>query len=396
VFLDLGGTVRTRSAEHTLAWVEPLLPKFGITRLAALEGLGNLKIPVTICFRPNGRGQSTSQGKGINRVLADVSAIMEAVELFHAERLPQASMVASVAELRRSGRPFVDPVRLSKHPHESLYSEHEPLGWLELRRATDGGAILAPRFYLDLDRAAQPTEISSIAFDATSNGLASGNTLEEAIVHGLYELIERHCFTEYIELDLAQRRARSLQLDTIGESPHVRELRSALAASGLGLAVRSVHGPLGIPAFRARIQPLDRDDRTPGTSGFGAHFVADVALARAITEAAQGRITKIAGSRDDFYPHTYRYIDEAILSDRPGAPPPESPGLAWNEIPRPPPFSSFAQALAWTLERLASLGFRDTCYFDQRRPELGNIPIVSVVSPMLRFDRSTFYRGEQE
>lgn len=394
--LDLGGTMRTRTAEQTLAWVEPLLPTFGITRLAALEGLGGLEIPVTICFRPNGRGQSTSQGKGINRVLADVSAIMEAVEQFHAERLPPASVVASVAEQRGTGRPFIDPTRLRKHPHESLYSEHEPIGWLELRRADDGSAILAPRFYLDLDRAARPTEISSIAFDATSNGLASGNTLDEAIVHGLYELIERHCYTEFVELDVAQRRARRLRLDTVGESPHLRDLMSALAASGLDVVVRAIHGPLGIPAFRALIQPFDRNDRTPGGIGFGAHFIADIALARAITEAAQGRITTIAGSRDDFYPHAYRYRDATMVSARPGEPPLEPRRLAWSEIPRPPPFSSFAQVLAWTLERLASLGFRDTCYFDQRRPELGNIPIVSVVSPMLRFDRSAFNRGEQE
>jgi ribosomal protein S12 methylthiotransferase accessory factor len=396
LFLDLGGTVRTRSAKETLATIEPLLPMFGITRLAAQEGLGDIKIPVTICFRPNARGHSTSQGKGITRELADVSALMEAIELFHAERLPPADAIASVAELRRAGRHFVDPALLSKLPHESLYSEHDPIGWLVLQRPLGGDPILVPRFYLDLDRAAPAAEISSIAFDATSNGLASGNTLEEAVVHGLYELIERHCFTEYMELELAERRARSLALDTISDSPHVHELIQRLDDAGLQLSVRAIHGPLGIPAFRARIQPRDPDDRTPGTSGFGAHFVPDVALSRAITETVQGRVTKIAGSRDDFYPHTYHYINEALLIRAPRPAPADPGGLAWSAIPRPPPFSSFEAVLAWTLSLLERHGFADTCFYDQRRPQLGNIPIVSVVSPHLRFDRNVFYRAELE
>ena len=396
MFLDLGGTVRARSAEQTLAWLEPLLPRFGITRLAALEGLGDIKIPVTICFRPNGRGQSTSQGKGISRVLADVSAIMEAIELFHAERLPPPSVVASIAELERDGRAFVDPALLNKHPHESLYRAQDRIGWLELRRPLGDDTILVPRCYLDLDRAARPSDIASLAFDATSNGLASGNTLEEALVHGLYELIERHCFSEYMDLDLETRRARTLQLASVPESAHVHELIARLTASGLGVAVRAIHGPLAIPAFRVKILPLDREDRTPATSGFGAHFVPEIALARAITEAVQGRITKIAGSRDDFFPHTYHYITAAWLADRPQPRPPETTGLDWHDIPRPPPFASFREVLSWTLALLERHGFTDTCYFDLSRPDLGNIPIVAVVSPRLRFDRHALYRGEQE
>src|SRR6185295_9391210 len=62
-FFDLGGTVRARSARDTLAQLAPLLPRFGITRLVAQEGLAGIDIPVTICFRPNARGYSSSQGK---------------------------------------------------------------------------------------------------------------------------------------------------------------------------------------------------------------------------------------------------------------------------------------------------------------------------------------------
>jgi YcaO-like protein with predicted kinase domain len=396
VLLDLGGTVRTQSAQQTLDRVGPLLPAFGITRFAALEGLTEIKIPVTICFRPNARGQSTSQGKGVSRALADVSAVMEAIETFHAERLPGPCRVASVAELRRDGIGFVDPALLCKLPWESLYSEDEKVGWLELQRPLGGTPLLVPRCYLDLDRVAPPPEITSMAFDATSNGLASGNTLEEAVAHGLYELIERHCCAEYFELPLEERRARSLRLETVDTSEHVGELVERLSQAGLALSVRAMHGALGVPAFRARVQPIDPDDATPATSGFGAHFLPEVALSRAITETVQGRVTKVVGSRDDFYPYTYHYINEALLMPRRRVPVTIRESLGWSEIPRPPRFDSFDAVLRWTLDVLERHGYTDTCYYDHRRQDLGNIPIVSVVSPRLRFDRAAMYRGEEE
>src|SRR3954470_22734659 len=100
MFLDLGGTIRAQSAEETLARLKPLLPRFGITRVMAQEGLGDSAIPVSVSCRPNSRLLSTSQGKGITRALADVSAIMESIEIFHVERLPPPVLTASTAEMR--------------------------------------------------------------------------------------------------------------------------------------------------------------------------------------------------------------------------------------------------------------------------------------------------------
>jgi ribosomal protein S12 methylthiotransferase accessory factor len=403
-FFDLGGTVRARAARDTLAQLAPLLPRFGITRLVAQEGLAGIAIPVTICFRPNARGYSSSQGKGVTRELADVSAVMESIELFHAERLRAPDVIAPVAWLRAAGRRFIDPAQLIANSGRlvsaAVYNDNHPIEWLALAQPAGGAPILVPRSYLDLDRTG-PYSPLALALDPSSNGLASGNTLDEAVVHGLYELIERHCFTEYSGLDLAARRARSVDLATISGAPHLGELMQRLDHAGLALAVRAIHGPLGIPAFRAKVTPRDPGDRTPGTVGFGAHFVPEVAMSRAITETIQGRVTKIAGARDDFYPYTYHHINAALdpvfdaaLDPAPAAH--EPAGLAWSAIPRPPRFASFREVLGWTLAALERHGFTDTCFLDQRRAELGNIPIVSVVSPHLRFDRHVFHRIELE
>ena len=395
MFIDLGGTVRAQTAKDTLARLNPLLSIFGITRVAAQEGLGDVKIPVSVCFRPNGRLLSTTQGKGITRDLADVSAIMEAIEMFHAERLPPADLIESVSSLRKSGKSFIDPAALSMLPYQSLYTENDPIGWLFLNRLTDEQPILVPRAYLDLNRAVPPAEISTMALDASSNGLASGNTLDEALIHGLYELIERHCITEYMKLDVAARKARTLDLATIQSVPHIEELMKRIDEGGLNLAVRTIHGPLGMPAYKVFVQARDPISRTAGNVGFGAHYLPEVALSRAITEAIQSRVTEITGTRDDFFPWQYLHLDPAAAEYLPAGESTPSGKLDWRDAPRAPEFSSFAEVLQWTLELLKRHGFKDTCFFDHRRPEFGGIPVVSVVSPDLLFDRKLLHGDDR-
>ena len=396
MLIDLGGTVRAQEAKDTLARLNPLLPIFGITRVAAQEGLGDVKIPVSICFRPNGRMLSMSQGKGITRDLADVSAIMEAIESFHAERLPPADLTESVSGLRKSGKSFVDPATLSMLPHQSLYSESDPIGWLFLNRLTDGQPILVPRAYLDLNRTVLRTEISMLALNISTNGLASGNTLDEALIHGLYELIERHCIIEYMKLEVEERKARALDLATIQNVPHLEELMKRIDEGGLNLVARAIHGPLGIPVFRAFVQEKNPIDRSLGFPGFGAHYLPEVALSRAITEAIQSRVTSITGSRDDFFPEQYLQFDPGLAEYLPAAVPTTLGRMDWRDIPRTPHFSSFAEVLQWTLELLKRHGFEDICFYNHQRPEFGGIPVVSVVSPGLLFDRKVFHGQDQE
>src|SRR5687768_13787505 len=71
------GTVRSRDPAATLALLLPHLPRFGITRLANVTGLDRVGIPVYQAIRPNSRGLSLSQGKGIDATAAKVSALME-------------------------------------------------------------------------------------------------------------------------------------------------------------------------------------------------------------------------------------------------------------------------------------------------------------------------------
>src|SRR5690349_4818423 len=93
------GTHRTRDPATTLAHVLPLAPRMGITRVAVLTGLDVIGIPVVAAVRPNSRSIAVHQGKGVTLAAAKASAVMEAVETFHAENVALPLRLASYAEL---------------------------------------------------------------------------------------------------------------------------------------------------------------------------------------------------------------------------------------------------------------------------------------------------------
>ncbi|MGJ3558796.1 hypothetical protein ACR6C2_07400 [Streptomyces sp. INA 01156] len=84
--VELPGTVRARSPEETWQLVAGRLPAFGITRVARLTGLDCIGLPVWTAIRPASRTLSTSQGKGATDLLARLSAVLEAIELWHVEQ----------------------------------------------------------------------------------------------------------------------------------------------------------------------------------------------------------------------------------------------------------------------------------------------------------------------
>ena len=79
------GSHRICSAGETLKRIESQAGKFGITRVANITGLDRIGIPVTLAIRPNSRSVAVSQGKGRTLDDAKASALMEAIEIWHAE-----------------------------------------------------------------------------------------------------------------------------------------------------------------------------------------------------------------------------------------------------------------------------------------------------------------------
>jgi YcaO-like protein with predicted kinase domain len=95
------GTYRAVPPSETLRRIQPFLKAAGITRLANITGLDTVGIPVYQSIRPNSRNISLSNGKGLTRRQAQVSALMESLESYHAEEIHQPTVRATVNSMRR-------------------------------------------------------------------------------------------------------------------------------------------------------------------------------------------------------------------------------------------------------------------------------------------------------
>lgn len=322
------GTHRAATLDETWQRFGPAARKAGITRIAELTGLDTLGVPVFAAIRPMGKSLSTQQGKGISPEAARVSALMESLETFSAEHIEATIVRGSYRSLRAAKRNVVDvrqlPRALSPHPPTRKDGRTARRGrggqgrldldatwrWIEGFDLVAGTPILVPLEAVTLDT----TFTRPPTFDISSNGLASGNVVVEAIVHGLCEVLER-------DAEAAWRRTggdRRIVLDTI-EDANCRALIERITATGARVFVWDLAAASGIAAIGAAIMedPHEPAWRALGFyQGFGAHLVPEVAIARALTEAAQTRLTYIAGARDDFFPFDYeRATDPELLAD---------------------------------------------------------------------------------
>lgn len=360
------GTLRQASLAATWRRFSPLARRAGITRIAELTGLDTLGVPVFAAIRPMGRSLSTQQGKGTTALAAKVSALMESLETWSAEHLALPVVRGSARGL---GDRAVD-VRQLARPRGRLDRDAR-WRWVEGWDLARDRAVLVPEQAVTLDTTFRAPPI----FDISSNGLASGNGLAEAIAHGLCEVIER-------DAEAAWRRGggdRRLVLDSIPD-PACRALIERITRAGARVFVWDLAGDAaGIPVIGAAIMEDPREPawRTLGFyQGFGAHWLPEIAIARALTEAAQTRVTYIAGARDDFFPFDYaRATDPALLAAlwaRFSAPCDEP--VAFDALPR-----RAARTLGEALARLVATQ-RQVIAVDLTHPALG-VPVVKVLVP---------------
>jgi ribosomal protein S12 methylthiotransferase accessory factor len=226
---------------------------------------------------------------------------------------------------------------------------------------------------------------TTMTFASSSNGLASGNHILEAIEHGLCEVIERDAHA----LDWARGVTRSLQakvdVETIVE-PSLKALLAACSAADVDVAIFEMDSDIDVPTFRVGL--VDRQDvaswrRLGMQLGCGTHLSPVVALSRAITEAAQARLTVIAGSRDDNPPAAYAASQEvrATQSFRSMefAAPAARPFRTATQLQETETFEDDLEVL---LQAIRSVGAERVIVVDLTKPHMG-IPVVKVVVPGL-------------
>lgn len=297
-----GGELRARTPAETLAQVWALAPAMGITRIADITGLDCVGIPVAQATRPNACSNAVTQGKGLDIDAARASALMEAVETWHAERTDLPLRYGSVAELGSRLR----LVEVDKLPRiaNSRFHPHLDMLWVEGSDLMSGEATWLP-YETVHTRFKEPYPPGSGCFAMSTNGLASGNNRDEAVLQGLCEVVERDATTLF-ELSASARRTARIDLASI-DARSCRQVIERFERAGLIVAVRDLTSDLGVPVFACQV--VERADG-PGlmaapAEGFGGHPDKGVALMRALLEAAQSRLAVISGARDDVPAHVY-------------------------------------------------------------------------------------------
>lgn len=370
------GTHRASSLDATWRRFSPAMAAAGITRIAELTGLDSLGVPVFAAIRPLGRSLSTQQGKGATPAAARVSALMESLETWTAEHLALPVVRGSYRSLVAArGRSGVIDVRRLPRPRGRLALDAR-WRWVEGADLVSGAPVLVPEQAVSLDM----TFTRPPVFDMSSNGLASGNVLVEAIAHGLAEVIER-------DAEAAWRRRgddRRIVLDSI-EDAQVGAMIAQITATGARVVLWDLGSDTGVPVIGCAIMEDPREPawRTLGFyQGFGAHLVPEIAVLRALTEAAQTRLTYIAGGRDDFFPADYaRATAPALLADiwaqlsQPGDEP-----VVFGDLPQPPPLRSLGHELELLVERVTAQGRTQIVVVDLTHAQLA-VPVVKVLVP---------------
>lgn len=314
LLLDLTGTYRVAPPESTVANAVAVGKKIGITRLANVTGLDVIGLPTWLAVRPLSRSLTVSQGKGISHVLAQASALMESIELHHAEFHVSSDLNTSLWESLENAKDFVNPFAFPIN-RLSPIDLYQPIEWTTAKRIGSSERKYVPTDLAWLGRTAE--KINNSPFVASSNGLASGNTLDEALIHALCEVVERDqvSFWATNRIDQKVRLQTKVKLHSV-EDKNCISLISKIEQCGLDISIWNATGSIKIPTFVCSISDTRQVTPYPQrASGHGCHPVKGVALSRAITEAVQSRLTHIAGSRDDCGWKRYREKINVSLPD---------------------------------------------------------------------------------
>ena len=340
---------RARPAEATVAAMRPRFAEFGVTRLARITGLDLIGIPVWSAIRPNSRTLAVSQGKGLTDAAAQASAAMEAIEVATAERRDLPRRAASAAELTAEGRDFV-LLEGFLRAGAVAPTRDQAIDWLEGYDLLNGTPVLLP-----LEAVVLSDGRLRSRYWQTTDGLASGNILWEAVLHALCERIERDALVLWSLRKDAEVASRCC--DPHGfEDPAVDVLVAQIEAAGLQLRLFDVTSDIGVPVYLAVISPPPGGNEAKWrhfdlSAGSGCHPEPARAAIRAVTEAAQTRLTTISAIRDDFDPQTYEAkLDSSLLVYVGVAPRPLAPVAS-------PPVTR-ADYVNYLLARLRAAGVR--------------------------------------
>lgn len=294
------GTQRVFDEAQTLDKAKGSLKKIGVTRVAGITDLDRLGIPVFSTIRPSAAEGAISvySGKGITENQARISAMMESYERCLAERnglnkdvtedIAAPHAIVTYEEMAGQGSAVYPESLLMSEPYSPDSLVEWVLGWDLLKK--EEVAVPANAVYHPYD----PPGLSIKLFRTNTNGLAAGNIPEEAILHGLLEVIERDA------LSMAEfTRNPEKEIILTEEDGDNYELLRRFIDNDVDIKLWLLPHDTEIPTVVAATDDIRLKDPALLVMGAGSHLKPEIAIKRALTEAAQSRVVQIHGARED-------------------------------------------------------------------------------------------------
>jgi len=312
----LSSSMRIRTAEESLVLARQVARTMGVTRVTDITWLDKIGMPVYAGIRPYAaRGSlNVHNGKGLLASEAKIGAFMESIEFSLAEGKKHQHRIkkCQLKDVQASLPPGL-PFSAFGTKMGITFSQDEEVNCVEATDIISGLTALIPAELIF-----HPVNLEgqrSFYGGTTTNGLCSGNSLIEAVVHGVCEVLER----DVKSFDSLYHHSALVDIST--EPEVVRLLRQKVEAAGLLLALRKTTNIWKLPFYSAFVLEPDIDSPISVADGYGLHPDAEIAAIRAITEAAQSRLTHIHGGRDDivkrinFYQANSKLNEQEIVSD---------------------------------------------------------------------------------
>lgn len=342
-----------------------------------------------------------SGGKGATAIEAEVGALCEAVERYSATfRGDEARVRGSFRSLAERAihpndvmlidqRQYADRERWNRaHGRFQAigqpFDEDERIDWTPVWSISHSRECFLPTAMLYFGT---PGDVGGRGLCADSNGNAAGSGLEDAVLQGLLELVER----DAVALWWYNRTpAPTVDLDAFGDDWLAR-VRAEYRTLGREMWVLDVTSDLGVPVMVA----VSRNLTSPAERimfGFGAHLDPRIALRRAVTEMNQfapAFLDERHAAPDD--PDAAAWFREATLANQPylaGDTALAARGPGDYDDQR---YDDIRDEITLLTARLADLGM-ETLVLDQTRPDIG-MPVVKVIVPGMRHFWARFGQG---
>ncbi len=294
------GTQRVFDEKRTFEITEGDLKRIGVTRIANITDLDRIGIPVYSAIRPGAASGAISiySGKGFTHNQARISAMMESFERCLAERASENANIQDDADLINFIDTYENIVQeeIALDPSSLLLSE--PLNPENLIEWTRGFDLLSDQDCYVPSNAVyhpyNPPGRSHKLFRSNTNGLAAGNVIEEAILHGILEVIERDA------LSIAEfNRNPGKEIILTPDNGTNYELMQMFHKAEVDIKIWLLPHDTGIPTVVAATDDVRLKDPAMLVMGAGSHLKPEIAIRRALSEAAQSRLVQIHGARED-------------------------------------------------------------------------------------------------